>query len=55
MKDFRLFDIYDFLMDEDFIRWVKEGRKADNEKESLFELNIQPFLCKLLYKKLLHQ
>ena len=31
MKDFRLFDLYDFLMDEDFIRWVKERRKADNE------------------------
>jgi len=31
MKDFRLFDIYDFSMDEDFIRWVKEGKKADND------------------------
>ncbi|MFI5130906.1 MAG: FecR family protein [Chitinophagales bacterium] len=31
MKDFRLFDIYDFLMDEDFIRWIKEHRKEDNE------------------------
>jgi transmembrane sensor len=31
MKDFRLFDIYDFLMDEDFIRWVKEHRKEDND------------------------
>ncbi|MEJ0102673.1 MAG: FecR family protein [Bacteroidota bacterium] len=31
MKDFRLFDIYDFLMDEDFIRWVKEGKKADHD------------------------
>ncbi|HLG40221.1 MAG TPA: FecR family protein [Chitinophagaceae bacterium] len=31
MKDFRLFDIYDFLMDEDFIRWVKERRKTDND------------------------
>ena len=31
MKDFRLFDIYDFLMDEDFIRWVREHRKEDNE------------------------
>lgn len=31
MKDFRLFDIYDFLMDDDFIRWVKEGEKTDNE------------------------
>ena len=31
MKDFRLFDISDFLMDEDFIRWVNEKDKADNE------------------------
>ena len=31
MKDFRLFDIYDFLTDEDFIRWVQEARKEDNE------------------------
>ena len=31
MKDFRLFDIYDFLTDDDFIRWVQEGRKEDNE------------------------
>jgi transmembrane sensor len=31
MKDYRLFDIYDFLSDDDFIRWVKEGKKADNE------------------------
>jgi transmembrane sensor len=31
MKDFRLFNIYDFLMDEDFIRWVKERRKEDND------------------------
>jgi ferric-dicitrate binding protein FerR (iron transport regulator) len=31
MKDFRLFDIYDFLMDDDFIRWVREGQNEDNE------------------------
>ena len=31
MKDFRLFDIYDFLTDDDFIRWVQEGKKEDNE------------------------
>ncbi len=31
MKDFRLFDIYDFLTDDDFIRWVQEPRKEDNE------------------------
>ena len=31
MKDYRLFDIYDFLTDNDFIRWVQEGRKEDNE------------------------
>jgi transmembrane sensor len=31
MKDFRLFDIYDFLMDDDFIRWVRDNEKADNE------------------------
>ena len=31
MKDFRLFDIYDFLTDDDFIRWVQEGRKEDSE------------------------
>ena len=30
MKDFRLFDISDFVMDEDFIRWVTEKKKADN-------------------------
>lgn len=30
MKDFRLFDISDFVMDEDFIRWVNENNKADN-------------------------
>src|SRR6185436_3498047 len=31
MKDFRLFDISDFVMDEDFIRWVYEKNKADND------------------------
>ncbi|MEP7375682.1 MAG: FecR domain-containing protein [Chitinophagaceae bacterium] len=31
MKDFRLFDISDFVMDEDFIRWVHEKNKADND------------------------
>lgn len=31
MKDFRLFDISDFVMDVDFIRWVYENKKADNE------------------------
>ena len=31
MKDFRLFDISDFVMDEDFIRWVNEKKKADND------------------------
>ena len=31
MKDFRLFDIYDFLMDEDFIRWVRFHKKEDND------------------------
>jgi ferric-dicitrate binding protein FerR (iron transport regulator) len=31
MKDFRLFDIYDFLMDEDFIRWVRFRKKEDND------------------------
>jgi len=30
MRDFRLFDISDFVMDEDFIRWVNKGDKADN-------------------------
>jgi transmembrane sensor len=30
MKDFRLFDISDFAMDEDFIRWVNEKKKTDN-------------------------
>ena len=31
MKDYRLFDISDFVLDDDFIRWVIEGRKADND------------------------
>jgi transmembrane sensor len=31
MKDFRLFDISDFVMDDDFIRWVSQGKKADND------------------------
>ena len=31
MKDLSLFDIYDFLMDEDFVRWVQEGKKEDTE------------------------
>ena len=31
MKDFRLFDISDFVMDEDFIRWVYEKNKEDND------------------------
>jgi ferric-dicitrate binding protein FerR (iron transport regulator) len=30
MKDYRLFDISDFVMDEDFIRWVNEKKEADN-------------------------
>ncbi|MEO5681743.1 MAG: FecR domain-containing protein [Chitinophagaceae bacterium] len=30
MKDFRLFDIADFVMDEDFIRWVNQHNQADN-------------------------
>jgi transmembrane sensor len=31
MKDYRLFDISDFVMDEDFIRWVHMGAKADDD------------------------
>lgn len=31
MKDFRLFDISDFVMDEDFIRWVNEKSEDDND------------------------
>ena len=31
MKDYRLFDISDFVLDDDFIRWVIEGKKADSE------------------------
>jgi ferric-dicitrate binding protein FerR (iron transport regulator) len=30
MKDFRLYDIPDFVIDEDFIRWVHEQREEDN-------------------------
>ncbi|WP_315815721.1 FecR family protein [Paraflavitalea speifideaquila] len=30
MKDFRLFDITDFVMDEDFARWVYERRLEDD-------------------------
>lgn len=30
MKDFRLFDMTDFIMDEDFIRWVYEQLPEDN-------------------------
>lgn len=29
MKDFRLYDISDFVIDEDFIRWVHEQREED--------------------------
>jgi len=29
MKDYRLFDISDFVLDDDFIRWVLEGKIAD--------------------------
>jgi transmembrane sensor len=31
MKDYRLFDISDFVTDDDFIRWVIQGNKADND------------------------
>ncbi len=31
MKDYRLFDIADFAIDDDFIRWVIEGKKADED------------------------
>lgn len=31
MKDFSLFEISDFVMDEDFIRWVHKKRKIDND------------------------
>ena len=31
MKDYRLFDIPDFVMDDDFIRWVKQAKKDDND------------------------
>ena len=30
MKDYRLFDISDFVIDDDFIRWVIEEKKSDN-------------------------
>jgi len=30
MKDFRLYDISDFVIDEDFIRWVHEQGEEDN-------------------------
>jgi transmembrane sensor len=30
MKDFRLYDVTDFVMDEDFIRWVHGKSNADN-------------------------
>ena len=29
MKDFRLFDLMDFTMDEDFIRWVYDKKAVD--------------------------
>jgi transmembrane sensor len=31
MKDFRLYDISDFVIDEDFIRWVHQQREEDNQ------------------------
>ena len=31
MKDYRLFDISDFVLDDDFIRWVNEGSEEDND------------------------
>jgi len=31
MKDYRLFDISDFAMDDDFIRWVNEEKPDDND------------------------
>jgi transmembrane sensor len=31
MKEYRLFDISDFVMDEDFIRWVNRKEKSDND------------------------
>src|SRR4051812_2878281 len=31
MKDYRLFDISDFVTDDDFMRWVLQGTKADND------------------------
>jgi len=31
MKDYRLFDISDFVLDDDFIRWVNNPKKADDD------------------------
>lgn len=31
MKDFRLYDITDFVMDEDFVRWVYDQRPEDEQ------------------------
>lgn len=31
MKDYRLFDISDFVLDDDFIRWINEGSRADDD------------------------
>ncbi len=31
MKDYRLFDISDFVIDDDFIRWVIEEKKVDDD------------------------
>lgn len=31
MKDLRIFDVSDFVMDEDFIRWVYKKRKIDSD------------------------
>ncbi|HEV8283131.1 MAG TPA: FecR family protein [Chitinophagaceae bacterium] len=31
MKDYRLFDISDFVIDEDFSRWVNQGKKVDHD------------------------
>lgn len=30
MKEYRLYELEDFVMDEDFIRWVQDGGDADN-------------------------
>ncbi len=46
MKDFRLFDISDFVMDEDFIRWVHKKNEADNEFwESWLNQNPDKFMA----------